>query len=155
MLCPLQQGYSFTPGNNLLEQKTARGMPHKITDFVGAVHSVTVSVSLDDKKRRQYFWAFWRRNQTTEWNWRLSLDSGVIEDCVCSFTSESLPAESLRNGVVIKVSFMVFVRPIQRDADDDRDLVELWQGGATGQKEDISKIPNEYLPDALGRKNYE
>lgn len=150
MLCPLQEGYSFTPGNNVREQALEGGMPRQVIKFVGAVHTVNVSVLLIDPRARQYFWAFWRVNQTKAWKWRLSLDEGVLEDCECKFTVNSLPQESIRNGATLKVSFQVLVRPINRDPQIDQSIVDIWQTGAINHLLDLEKVPNIWLPEALG-----
>lgn len=150
MLCPLQEGYGFTPGNNLREQANEGGMPRQVPFFVGAVHQSTVSVALKDERERQYFWAFWRTKQRKpdNWLWELSLDNGVKEACECRFTSNSLPSESMRDGRVIKISFQVYVKPVQRDPDLDQAIVEIWQSGVA--ENPIEPIPNEWMPDALG-----
>lgn len=150
MLCLLQQGYGFTPGNNLREQATEGGMPRQVPFFVGAVHMANVTVLLKDEKARQYFWAFWRTKQRKpeNWLWELPLDNGIKEQCECRFTSKALPSESYRNGRVIKISFQIYVKPVQRDADLDRGIVEIWQSGIA--ENPIEPIPNEWMPDALG-----
>ena len=155
MLCPLQSGYSFTPGNNLREQVLEGGMPRQVPFFVGAVHTVSVSVLLRNRDERDYFWAFWRTKQRKpeNWLWKLSLDNGISEECECRFLSSSLPSESLRNGVVIKVGFQIAVKPIKRDADLDRNIVNSWQFIEDGNLDSIEKIPNIWLPDALGVKD--
>lgn len=152
MLCPLQEGYSFATGNNLRQQATEGGLPRQVPFFVGAVHAVSVSVLLKNANMREYFWAFWRDKQRKpeNWKWQLSLDSGGLEDCECRFNADSVPAESMRNGIVIKISFQLYVKPIRRDPNNDRNIIELWQSGAGGNVDDIEKIPNVWMPDALG-----
>ncbi|NUF19339.1 hypothetical protein HUN24_09635 [Acinetobacter baumannii] len=153
MLCPLQEGYGFTPGNDIREQQNEGGMPRQAPFFIGSPHSVTVSVLLKDDEDRQYFWAFWRTKQRKpeNWLWELSLDHGIVEECECRFTSSSLPGESKRNGVVVMVSFQVIVKPIKRSADLDRNIVNVRQGVESMEVvDDIEKVPNEWLSDALG-----
>lgn len=152
MLCPLRSGYGFTPGNNLKEQVTEGGMPRQAPFFVGAVHTVSVSVLLKDPRARQYFWAFWRSKQVKpeNWLWTLSLDHGVSEECECRFVSNSLPSESERKGEGLKVSFQILVKPLKRDPEFDRDIIESWQGNGSGNFDSIEKIPNEWFPDATG-----
>lgn len=158
MLCPLQEGYGFTPGNDIREQQNEGGMPRQAPFFIGSPHSVTVSVLLKDDEDRQYFWAFWRTKQRKpeNWLWELSLDHGIVEECECRFTSSSLPGESKRNGIVVMVSFQVLVKPIKRSAEFDQNIVNLRQGVESGETseivDDIEKVPNEWLADALGAK---
>lgn len=150
ILRPLQEGYSFTPGNNVREQKLEGGMPRQVIKFVGAVHAVTASVFLEDARARQYFWAFWRINQSKLWYWKLGLDNGVLEDCICQFSAESVPQEGSIDGKTRKVSINLYVRPIVRNPDFDRTIVDLWQSGLINNLGDLEKIPNVWMPDALG-----
>lgn len=150
MLCPLQEGYSFTAGNNVREQKLEGGMPRQVVKFVGAVHTVSATVLLKDPRERQYFWSFWRLNQTKLWQWSLSLDNGIKEDCVCQFSAESVPQESFIEGPIRKIAINIYVVPIKRDSGFDRTIVDLWQSGLINNLLDLEKIPNVWLPDAVG-----
>ena len=149
-LCPLQDGYAFTAGNNVREQVLEGGMPRQVIKFIGAVHTVGVTVFLEDQRARQYFWAFWRLNQTKRWLWRLALDDGIMEDCVCQFSASSVPNESLVAAFARKVSFTIYVVPIPRSADFDRNIVNMWNNVNPEGFFEIEKIPNEYFPDATG-----
>lgn len=153
MLEPLQEGYGFIPGNNIREQENEGGPPRQTPFFVGAVHKVGVTVFLENDEDRQYFWAFWRLKQQKpeNWLWNLALDEGVREDCECRFIYSVLPSESYRNGQAVKMSFQVVVKPIKRNADLDRNIVNVRQGLESNKFiDDIEKVPNEWLPDALG-----
>lgn len=150
MLPALLNSYSFVPGNNLREQKLEGGMPRQVIKFVGAVHSVSATVVLKDPLAQQYFWAFWRTNQGKNWLWELFLDNGNSEECECRFVSESLPTESGRGYQYLKMSFQILVMPIKRDSAFDQSIVELWQSGLINNLSDLEKIPNVWLPDALG-----
>lgn len=150
MLCPLQEGYGFTPGNNLREQLNEGGMPRQVIKYVGAVHAVNVNVLLEDKRARQYFWSFWRLNKTRTWKWKLVLDQGEKEECECRFTSESLPSESFHEGPVRKMTFTVLVVPIIRNPDFDQSIIDMWENGLINVVDDIEKIPNVWLPNAVG-----
>lgn len=49
------------------------------------------------------------------------------------------------------VSFQVIVKPIKRSADLDRNIVNVRQGVESSEViDDIEKVPNEWLPGALG-----
>lgn len=148
--CPLQEGYSFTAGNNVREQKTEVGMPRQVIKFVGAIHQVNATVLLKDPLERQLFWAFWRLNQTKLWQWRLALDNGILEDCICQFSAEEVPRESVVDGKMRKISLHVYVLPIQRDPEFDKQLILLWQQCELKTLSDIEKVPNIWLPNALG-----
>lgn len=153
MLDPLIEGYGFTPGNNLREQALEGGMPRQVPVFLGAVHTVNVSVVLASSAEQEYFWAFWQDKQyrPANWKWRLALDGGDLQECECRFISSSLPQESFRAPTWIKISFQVLVKPKKRDRDNDRNIIEIWQSGAGENIDDIEKIPNVWMPDALGR----
>lgn len=150
MLPAMRSGYSFTPGNNIREQSLEGGMPRQVVKFVGAVHSVAVTVALKDRRAQQYFWAFWRLNQGKNWLWDLFLDNGNLERCECRFISSSLPTESERGYQYLRISFQILVRPLNRDPAFDRTIVDLWQSGLINNLSDLEKIPNVWLPDAVG-----
>lgn len=150
MIPVLLQGYSFTPGNNLREQKLEGGMPRSVIKFVGAVHSVNATIACLDESYQQYFWAFWRQNQMKTWIWDLVLDNGNLEECECRFTSDSLPTESNRGSEYLRLSFQVLVMPKIRDPDFDRWLIDMWQDGKINTIQDLEKIPNVWMPAATG-----
>jgi hypothetical protein len=148
--CALQNGYDFTVGNNVRQQQLEGGLPRQVVKFVGAAHKVTVQVSLKDGLERQLFWAFWRLNQTKLWLWKLILDNGGLEDCICQFDADSVPTESYINGKVRRMQFSIFVKPIVRDPDFDRWLIDMWQNGKINTIQDLEKIPNVWMPAATG-----
>ena len=150
MLPPLLAGYAFTPGNNLREQKTEGGMPRRVIKYVDAVHTVAASIYLRDERAQQYFWAFWRKNNARKWLWDIPVDLGILETCECNFSTESLPAEQNRGGDKLVVSFSIFVEPITRDADFDQSIIDAWENGLINVVDDIEKIPNVWLPNAVG-----
>lgn len=150
MIPVLREGYSFTPGNNLREQKLEGGEPRTILKFVGAVHAVNAVIACTDEQYQQYFWAFWRQNQGKRWIWDLVLDNGNLEECECRFTSDSLPTESNRSYEFLRISFQVLVIPKNRDPDFDRWLIDMWQEGKISTIQDIEKIPNVWMPEATG-----
>jgi hypothetical protein len=146
----LVAGYAFNVGNNVRQQVLEGGMPRQVIKFLGAVHSVNAQVLLPDERTRQYFWAFWRVNQTRKFYWELSIDNGINEVVVCQFDAETVPAETEIHAIVRKVSFTVFVEPITRNADDDQAVVDIFNGVPDGDVTGIEKIPNIWLPDATG-----
>ncbi len=149
-LCPLQDGYNFMAGNNVREQALEGGQPRQVIKFIGAVHRVGAQVMAQDPRERQYFWAFWRLNQTKQFLWNLALDSGDMEDCICQFSAEAVPQETLVGAFARRISFTVYVTPIARDADFDRSIVDIFANTEDTVIPDIEKIPNVWLPDAAG-----
>lgn len=149
-LCPLQDGYNFMAGNNVREQALEGGQPRQVIKFIGAVHRVGAQVMAQDPRERQYFWAFWRLNQTKQFIWNLALDSGDMEDCICRFSAEAVPQETLVGAFARRISFTVYVTPIARDADFDRDIITIFDNTDGTVVPDLEKIPNVWLPDAVG-----
>lgn len=152
-LCPLQSGYSFSPGNNMLEQQLAGGFARQRRMFVNNVHMVNVSVLLPTKSHAQYFWAFWRVHTLNpqKFLWRLITDSSEMQDHTCQFIAESLSVGE-RNGVIYSVSFQVRCKPLNNgDLAFDQTIVDLW---GTGSPSDVlnllEQLVNESFPDALG-----
>lgn len=153
-LCPLQDGYNFMAGNNVREQALEGGQPRQVIKFIGAVHRVGAQVMAKDPRERQYFWAFWRLNQTKQFLWNLALDDGDMEDCICQFSAEAVPQETLVGAFARRISFTVYVTPIARDADFDRTIVDIWNNVNFDSLIEIEKIPNVYFPYALGTNRF-
>lgn len=152
-LCPLQAGYSFSPGNNMLEQQLLGGFARQRRMFVNNVHVVNVSVLLSTKTHAQYFWAFWRSHTLNpqKFLWRLITDSIEMQDHTCQFIAESLSVGE-RQGVVYSVSFQVRCKPLNNgDLAFDQSIADIWD---TGSRTDVmnllEQLVNESLPDALG-----
>lgn len=146
----LREGYSFTLGNNLREQTVEGGEPRSVVKFVGAVHTVNVTIALKDEQEQSIFWAFWRKHQGKRWLWELVLDNGNLEECECRFTSESIPTESNRGFEFIRISFQVIVIPIKRDPDFDEWILDRWEKNELDKVNDYEKVPNVYFPAATG-----
>ncbi|MDV2468909.1 hypothetical protein QR674_07920 [Acinetobacter chinensis] len=152
MLCPLQSGYGFTPGQNLIEQSLRGGMPRQRLAFVGSVHQVTASVMCATRAERDYFWAFWRKKQRSpeSWLWALQTDAYDLEEHECRFMAGSLPSEQQRNGRIVQYSFQVWVKPLHRSAELDNDIVDAW---SVGLNPDVAalleRLANESMPNAL------
>ncbi len=152
MICPLMKGYNFSPGSNLREQETEGGPPRQVPFFVGAWHTADVSISLNNADEKEYFWAFWRDKQRSpnNWLWTLALDNGTLEECECRFIADSKPQENERDGKILQISFQIRIKPIYRDPENDRNIIEAWQNGGPAIIGTIKKIPNEWFPAATG-----
>ena len=152
-LCPLQDGYLFSPGNNMLEQQLLGGFARQRRMFVNNVHVVNVSVLLKSKTHAQYFWAFWRSHTLNPqpFLWRLITDSSEMQDHTCQFIAESLSVGE-RNGVIYPVSFQVRCKPLNNgDLAFDQTIVDLWDTGSPSDVLNLlEQLVNESLPDALG-----
>lgn len=147
--CALADSYNFTVGNNVRQQQLEVGMPRQVIKFVGAVHQSSVSIIVDTEQKLQYFWAFWRVNQTKAFNWKLIIDNGVLEDVVCRFNNDQAPELNPLGGFVWRITFNIYVTPKKRNPSFDQDLVNLFDGGGNESLE-LEKIPNIYFPDATG-----
>ena len=152
-LCPLQAGYSFSPGNNLLEQQLLGGFARQRRMFVNNVHMVNVSVLLPSKAHAQYFWAFWRSHtlDPQKFLWRLITDSSEMQDHTCQFIADSLSVGE-RSGVIYPVSFQVRCKPLNNgDLAFDQSIVDLWDTGSPSDVLNLlEQLVNESFPDALG-----
>lgn len=152
-LCPLQAGYSFSPGNNMLEQQLLGGFARQRRMFVNNVHVVNVSVLLKTKTHAQYFWAFWRLHTLNpqKFLWRLITDSSEAQDHTCQFVADSLSVGE-RNGVAYNVSFQVRCKPLNNgDLVFDQQIVDLWESdNPLDMLNLLEKLVNESFPDALG-----
>ena len=152
-LCPLQAGYSFSPGNNMLEQQLAGGFARQRRMFVNNVHMVNVSVLLPTKSHAQYFWAFWRVHTLNpqKFLWRLITDSSEAQDHTCQFVAESLSVGE-RQGLIYSVSFQVRCKPLNNgDLAFDQTIVDIWKSGDLDDMMNLlEQLVNESFPDALG-----
>ena len=152
-LCPLQAGYTFSPGNNMLEQQLLGGFARQRRMFVNNVHVVNVSVLLATKLHAQYFWAFWRlhTHNPQKFLWRLITDSAEAQDHECQFVADSWSVGE-RNGVAYTVSFQVRVKPLNNgDLTFDQQIVDLWESGNPLEMLNLlEKLVNETMPNALG-----
>lgn len=152
-LCPLQAGYSFSPGNNMLEQQLLGGFARQRRMFVNNVHMVNVSVLLSTKSHAQYFWAFWRVHTLNpqKFLWRLITDSSAAQDHTCQFVTESLSVGE-RQGVIYPVSFQVRCKPLNNgDLAFDQTIVDIWKSGDLDDMVNLlEQLVNESLPNALG-----
>ena len=152
-LCPLQSGYSFSPGNNMLEQQLVGGFARQRRMFVNNVHLVNVSVLLPTKSHAQYFWAFWRSHTLNpqKFLWRLITDSSEMQDHTCQFVAESISVGE-RNGVIYSVSFQVRCKPLNNgDLAFDQTIVDIWKSGDLDDMMNLlEQLVNESLPNALG-----
>lgn len=149
-LCALEEGYTFNVGNNVRMQQLEGGRPRKVIKFIGAVHNVTATVLLDGDIARQYFWAFWRKNQLSKFKWDLAIDDGGIQECICEFNNDQIPQVQLIGAYVWKASINVIVEPVRHSKDLDEDIVNAFGGGGKDSVFEIEKIPNIYFPDAVG-----
>jgi len=152
MLCPLLASYSFTPGQNILEQQLAGGMPRQRRNFIGSVGVVSVSVFCRNELEIEYFWAFWRKKDRNPqpWLWALKTDNYKMEEHECRFMLGQTPQESERQGNKIKYSFQVWVKPLNRSASYDDQVVDYWSaGGNPDVSKALERLSNIKLPDAL------
>ena len=152
-LCPLQAGYLFSPGNNMLEQQLLGGFARQRRMFVNNVHMVNVSVLLPTKSHAQYFWAFWRSHTLNpqKFLWRLITDSSEMQDHTCQFIADSLSVGE-RQGLIYPVSFQVRCKPLNNgDLAFDQSIVDIWDTGTPVDMLNLlEQLVNESLPDALG-----
>lgn len=152
MLCPLLAGYSFAPGQNVIEQQLLGGWPRQRRNFIGAVHQVSASVMCRGSQEIEYFWAFWRKKDRNPqpWLWALKTDSYKMEEHECRFIVDQTPQESDRQGDKVRYSFQVWVKPLNRPASYDDEIVDYWNAGLNPSVANALEIlVNVSLPNAL------
>lgn len=150
-LCPLQEGYTPQPTNSLLEQALMGGFARQRVQFVNNVHTVNATVSLHDKARQQYFWAFWRSHtfNPRPFLWRLMIDDTEMTTYQCQFVADSVQVQE-RNGIVYRVSFSVRCKPKPVDHEFDQGIIDAWESGDGAALVNLlEKLVNVDLPDAL------
>ncbi|MCE1272436.1 MAG: hypothetical protein LWW88_12955 [Acinetobacter sp.] len=150
-LRPLNRGMIFQPANNLLEQQLVGGFARQRVQFVNNVHTVNVTVSLHDKARQQYFWAFWRSHTLNprSFLWRLMIDDTEMKTYQCQFVANSIQVQE-RNGIVYRVSFSVLCKPKPVDHEFDQAIIDVWEIGNGAEMANLlEKLVNFDLPNAL------
>ncbi len=128
------------------------GFARQRMQFVNNVHTVTASVMLDDKRKQQYFWAFWRSHQENPrpFLWRLIVDDAEVTTYVCQFVAGSLRIND-RDGKVYSVSFGLRLKPNNTGEEFDQIIIDAWELGDPKLLFDLlEKLVNEDLPNALG-----
>ena len=150
-LRPLNRGMTFQPANNLLEQQLVGGFARQRVQFVNNVHTVSATVSLHDKARQQYFWAFWRSHTLNPrpFLWRLMIDDTEMTTYQCQFVANSIQVQE-RNGVVYRASFSVRCKPKPVDYEFDQSIIDAWESGSGSEIVNLlEKLVNVDLPNAL------
>lgn len=128
------------------------GFARQRMQFVNNVHTVTASVMLDDKRKQQYFWAFWRSHQENPrpFLWRLIVDDAEVTTYVCQFVAGSLRIND-RDGKVYSVSFGLRLKPNNTGEEFDQIIIDAWELGDPKLLFDLlEKLVNEDLPNAFG-----
>ncbi len=73
-----------------------------------------------------------------------------MEEHECRFMLGQTPQESERQGNKIKYSFQVWVKPLNRSASYDDQVVDYWSaGGNPDVSKALERLSNIKLPDAL------
>lgn len=142
---------TFQPANNMLEQQLVGGFARQRVQFVNNVHIVNATVSLHDKARQQYFWAFWRSYTLNPrpFLWRLMIDDTEMTTYECQFVANSVQVQE-RNGIVYRVSFSVRCKPKPVDHEFDQGIIDAWESGDGAALVNLlEKLVNVDLPNAL------
>lgn len=150
-LRPLNRGMTFQPANNLLEQQLMGGFARQRVQFVNNVHTVNTTVSVHDKVRQQYFWAFWRSHTLNPrpFLWRLMIDDTEMTTYQCQFVANSVQVQE-RNGVAYRASFSVRCKPKPVDHEFDQVIIDVWENGDGADLVNLlEKLVNVDLPNAL------
>lgn len=153
LLCPQLASYSFSFGQNILEQQISAGPPRQRVNFVGAVHQVSASVFCRNEYDVEYFWAFYRKRQRnpSPWLWMCKTDGPDMELHECRFVVGP-PQESDRQGKKVRYSFQLWVTPLSRPAHIDDEIIDFWNAGLNPDAANLfEKLANEDIPEAMKR----
>lgn len=151
-LCPLQNGYNMRRGNGVITSQPQSGPSRRRVGFKNMPHIVNASWNLNEAQF-EYLVAFW------EWHARypnnrfivpLVIDSRALQEYECLFDFENgYPVGSI-DGRFISVSLVLEVKAKHRATDLDENILELGQAGLINTYMNIEKIPNVWLPNAVG-----
>lgn len=150
---PLVEGYSFTPGQNLIEQERGFAMPRQRVAGIGMPHTVRAAIFCENPLEEKYFWSFWRKKQRMpgRFLWAIKTDNYELEDHECMFSAQSVPNTNVMLAGQTLISFELWVQPLQRDADLDEMIVEYYNAGFNPRISNLLEhLVNVVMPENLG-----
>lgn len=150
VLCPLRDSYSPTLGNDVITTQYENGMPRQRLAGVGRPHQTPVSFR-HKAQHQDYILAFWRVYRARAFAMRLILDGTDLAWYECRFIGEP-PILSLGGGV-FEFSINLVCRPKPLNLELDETFIYFYEttgGDISGFINQLEKLVNEDLPDALG-----
>ena len=153
ILCPLRDSYSPTLGNDVITTQFENGMPRQRLAGVGRPHQTPVSFR-HKAKHQDYILAFWRVYRARAFAMRLILDRTELAWYECRFIGE--PSILALGNNVFEFSINLVCRPKPLNLELDETFVYFYDatnGDISGFANQLEKLVNEDLPDALGSLN--
>ena len=148
--CVQQSGYTFTHGNNVIVQELEGGPSRYRRSRKRNSHIVSVNFTVK-KEGYDYLVAFfnvWAMNPAMPFLAMLIIDDAELAEYKCAFRSE-FHLDS-KDGPIFKVSTTFEVQAKLRNIDNDLLLVLLGNNHLLDRYTNIEKIPNIWLPNAVG-----
>lgn len=148
--CVQQSGYTVNHGNNVIVQELEGGPSRYRKSRKRSSHIVSVNWVVK-KQGYDYLVAFfnvWQMNPAMPFLAMLIIDDAELAEYKCAFQS-TISLDS-KDGGIFKVSATFEVQAKLRNIDDDLMLVLLGNNDLTEMYLDIEKIPNIWLPNAVG-----
>ena len=153
ILFPLRDSYSPTLGNDVITTQYENGMPRQRLAGVGRPHQTPVSFR-HKAQHQDYILAFWRVYRARAFAMRLILDSTDLAWYECRFIGE--PSILALGNNVFEFSINLVCRPKPLDIEQDKTFIIFYEatgGDISGFTNQLEKLVNEDLPDALGSLN--
>ena len=150
-VCPLQSGYSVRRGNGVITSQPQRGPSRRRVGFKNMPHMANVSWNLNPTQF-EYLVAFWEWHSlypNNKFIVPLAIDARDSQEYECLFDFESGFSSNVE-GRFTSVSLVLEVGAQHRDALLDQRIVELGGAGLIDLYKNIEKIPNVWLPNAVG-----
>ncbi|MDQ9022680.1 hypothetical protein RFI02_16330 [Acinetobacter sichuanensis] len=148
--CVQQSGYTVSHGNNVIVQELEGGSSRYRRGINNNSHTVNVNWVVN-KTGYDYLVAFynlWTYNPSKPFLALLIIDDSDLKEYKCFFKS-GFQLDS-KEGNVFKVSATFEVQANRRDKNLDQSIVDLGNEGLINSYINIEKVPNVWLPNALG-----
>lgn len=153
ILCPLLDSYNPTLGNDVITTQYENGMPRQRLAGVGRPHQTPVSFR-HKAQHQDYILAFWRVYRARAFAMRLILDGTDLAWYECRFIGE--PSILSLGNNVFEFSINLVCRPKPLNLELDETFIYFYNatnGDISGFTNQLEKLVNEDLPDALGSLN--
>ncbi|MFC2998110.1 hypothetical protein ACFODO_23220 [Acinetobacter sichuanensis] len=148
--CVQQSGYTVSLGTNFIKQELERGPARRRKDGTGNSHTVSVNWVVNETGYDYLvgFYYLWEVNPSLPFLALLIIDNSDLKEYRCWFNS-SIQLDS-KEGNVFKVSATFEVQANRRDKNLDQSIVDLGNEGLINSYINIEKVPNVWLPNAVG-----
>ncbi|NYR09615.1 hypothetical protein [Psychrobacter sp. BI730] len=153
ILCPLLENYNVDIGNDVLSTQYTNGPPRLRLNNVGAPHQISVTFR-HKAQHHDYIWKFWELYKVKPFAMRLIIKGTTMKWFQCYFNG--MPKDSVLGGNVFEFSTNLIVIPKPVDLELAATFVYFYEqtgGDISGFMNQLEKLVNEDLPDALGSLN--